>query len=26
VQYQSLLKALDKRGAILSTAITEGRR
>jgi flagellar basal-body rod protein FlgB len=26
LQYQSLLKALDKRGAILSTAISEGRR
>ena len=26
VQYQSLLRALDKRGSILGTAITEGRR
>jgi flagellar basal-body rod protein FlgB len=26
VQYQSLLRALDKRGSILSTAISEGRR
>ncbi len=26
VQYQSLLKALDKRGSIVSAAITEGRR
>ena len=26
VQYQSLLRALDRRGSILRTAIGEGRR
>ena len=26
VHYQSLLKALEKRGAILASAVSEGRR